>query len=331
MDKAKKALDELKGEAQPFPWWTPEDHITEEDPVKIYVSIPTYDNKVSLVVDSCLKAAFATSRIGKKRLLPQVHFMGGDSLISRARDKMAAHFLQTDAEWHLQIDDDIVFPSAMGPEAAKFYKAWMNPEIFNAFLAEGVFKAALQLNAIDEILRSGIVDGKKLVGGLYFWRGGSKSYNQAASLLPYEKGGDAFQIEFKLRPDNYVDTDKLATGFMLTHRSVYEDIMKKFPELAYDVPPVGPKGQGYSFYQTNITEERDPQGRQYKFYRSEDYAFAWRAAQCGHVPCLNMNILLGHVGTHIYSWFDRPSLQSLIFDMYGNDQHSIERVEPENQ
>ncbi len=80
----------------------------------------------------------------------------------------------------------------------------------------------------------------------------------------------------------------------------------------------------------NITDEKVdapgyPKGK-FKFYRSEDYAFAWRAKQCGFEPCLNLNILLGHLGTTIYSWFDRPVLQKAIIDLYDNPQHSIERI-----
>ena len=80
----------------------------------------------------------------------------------------------------------------------------------------------------------------------------------------------------------------------------------------------------------NITDEKiDAPGYpkdKFKFYRSEDYAFAWRAKQCGFEPCLNLNILLGHMGTTIYSWFDRPVLQKAIIDLYDNPQHSIERI-----
>jgi len=325
--KGKEALQKIKGEAQPFPWWEPKEHINPDNPVKLHISVPTYDNRLSLILDSGLKYALGTSRIGPELLHPNVAFVGGDSLISRARDKMAAQFLDSDAEWQLQIDDDIIFPSALGAETAKFYSAWMDPEIFDMFMREGVFRAALQLNAIDEILRSAIVDGKKIVGGLYFWRGGARAYNQAASLLPSSKDGTKFEIEFKLRPNNYVNTDRLATGFLLVHRSVYEAVQEKFPELAYDVPQASKRGTTYAFYNTNVTKERDEQGRAFRFYRSEDYAFTWRAKQCGFEPCLNMNILLGHVGTHVYSWFDRPTLQKLFLEMFGHPAHRIEKVD----
>ena len=254
--------------------------------------------------------------------------MGSDSLVPRARDKMAAAFLETDAEWQLQLDNDIIFPHGIGPELAGFYANWMDKDIFDCFLNEGVFRAALSMNAIDEILRSGIQDGKTIVGGYYFWRGGSRNFNEASSIIPLNADG-GFDIEFKLRPDNYIETDKLATGFLLTHRSVYEDIMKDYPELEYHVPNNIPGKSTYAFYNMEITEEERSTKdgiENFRFYRSEDYAFAYRAKMVGHKPCLNMNILLGHIGTHIYSWFDRPQLQKLILDNFNHPAHFMEQI-----
>ena len=48
-----------------------------------------------------------------------------------------------------------------------------------------------------------------------------------------------------------------------------------------------------------------------------------------HKPCLNMNILLGHLGTHIYSWFDRPALQKILLETFEHPQHFMERVKNE--
>ena len=198
---------------------------------------------------------------------------------------------------------------------------------FNLFLNEGVFRLALNMNAIDEILRSGIEDGKKVVGGYYFWRGGNKNVNEAGSLFdPLNE--EKWEIEYKLRPDNYIETDRLATGFLLVHRSVYEAMDKKFPELAYTLPAVVPDKETMAYYTPLVTKETY-QDKEVKFYRSEDYAFGWRAKQCGFNPCLNMNLILGHEGSTIYSWFDRPVLQKLLISNFDSPRHFIEKRENE--
>lgn len=323
--RAEQAVKSLQGKAEPFPWWSPDD---VKGKIRLHISVPTYVNTISLNMDASLKSALNTS-MHRDNLEVDFNFTGGDSLIPRVRDKMAAHFLNSNSEWQLQIDDDIVFPYGMGPELARYYANWMSPEIFRAFMLEGIFQAALSMNAIDEILRSGIKDDKKIVGGLYFWRGGVQNLNEAASLLPPSDDG-SFEIEFKLTPDNYISTDRLATGFLLIHRSVYEEVEKAFPELLYDLPQNIPNKPTCAFYSPVVTKEVWPTGARKKgplrFYRSEDYAFAWRAKQVGFDPCLNMNILLGHIGTHIYSWFDRPPLQKIMLDTLSHPQHSIEKM-----
>ena len=328
-DKAKTAVKKLQGKAKPFPWWKADD---VKGQIRLHLSIPSYSSKVSLLMDSSLKVALNTS-IHRDKLDITSNFAGGDSLIPRVRDKMAAHFLSSNAEWQLQIDDDIIFPYGLGPNLAQFYSNWMAQDTFKAFMLEGVFPAALSINAIDEILRSGIQDGHKIVGGLYFWRGGQSNFNQSASLIPNQKDG-GFSVDFKLTPDNYIKTDKLATGFLLVHREVYEEIAKKFPDEAHDVPVNVLGKPTQAFYTPMITEEnefRSDTGKteKFRFYRSEDYAFAWRAKQCGYEPILNMNLLLGHQGDHIYSWFDRPMLQKIILDTFDHPMHSIKKMDKE--
>ncbi|MDY6987896.1 MAG: hypothetical protein SWQ30_07540 [Thermodesulfobacteriota bacterium] len=329
LDKqAEEALSKMKGGDREFPWWNPSKELNS--PVKLQLSLPTYDNKINLFQNAALRQALANSSLGE-RLEVSHNFCGSDSLIPRARDKMAATFLASDAEWQLQLDSDIIFPTGTGPDLAQFYSTCMDKKVFNLFLDEEVFRLALSVNAIDEILRSGIQDGKKIVGGLYFWRGGVKDFSEASSIVPTQDDA-SFGVEFNLRPDNYVDTDKLATGFLLTHRCVYQDIAKHFSELEYDVPNNIPDRTTVAFYNPNITEEEETvagEKRAVRFYRSEDYAFAWRAKQVGYEPCLNMNILLGHMGNHVYSWFDRHAVQKSLMEAFTdpggarNDQDMI--------
>ena len=321
---AKKELKQLRADKPigDYPWWDGK----VKDDVKLHISLPSYDGKLNLNQDSALKYALQNS-ILKDKLKVEFNFLSNDSLICRARDKLASSFLDSNCEWQLQIDSDIIFPYGIGQTLAQYYANWMDTDTFNLFLNEGVFRLALNMNAIDEILRSGIEDGKKVVGGYYFWRGGNKNFNEAGSLFdPLNE--EKWEIEYKLRPDNYIETDRLATGFLLVHRSVYEAMDKKFPELEYTLPALVPDKKTMAYYTPLITEDTY-NGKEVKFYRSEDYAFGWRAKQCGFDPCLNMNLLLGHEGSTIYSWFDRPVLQKLLISNFDSPRHFIEKRDDE--
>ena len=320
-DLKKLRTDKPEGD---YPWWEGKKDV--KDDVKLHISIPTYDSTLNLNQDGALKHALMNTSLEDK-LKVEFNFCANDSLVCRARDKLAAGFLASDSEWQLQIDSDIVFPYGMGQDIANYYSNWMDSKTFDLFLNEGVFRLALTMNSIDEILRSALMDGQKIVGGYYFWRGGNKNFNEAGSLFD-PVGEDKWEIEFKLRPDNYIYTDRLATGFLLVHRSVYEAMDKKFPELRYNLPSVYPDKPTTAFYTPCITEE-DYRGKEVRFYRSEDYAFGWRAKQCGFKPCLNMNLLLGHEGKTIYSWFDRPALQKLIIENYDTSAHFMEKQSEE--
>jgi len=108
--------------------------------------------------------------------------------------------------------------------------------------------------------------------------------------------------------------------------------MEAYPELEYHVPNNIPKKSTFAFYNPSVTEEErstDKGIENFRFYRSEDYAFAHRAKMVDHKPCLNMNILLGHIGTHIYSWFDRPALQKILLETFEHPMHHMERVKNE--
>tara|TARA_B100000424_G_C22941296_1_gene500945 strand:+ start:788 stop:1753 length:966 start_codon:yes stop_codon:yes gene_type:complete len=313
-DLRKLRSDKPTGE---YPWWDGK----VKDPVKLHVSLPIYDSKIPIPQDAAMKQALTNTILGEK-LEAEFNYVAGDSLVCRARDKLAAAFMQSDCEWQLQIDSDIIFPNGMGQDLAQYYANWMDTDTFNLFLGEGVFRLALSMNAIDEILRSGIQDGKKIVGGYYFWRGGMKNFNEAGSL--FDGTDEKWEIEFKLRPDNYIKTDRLATGFLLIHRSVYEAMDKKYPELSYDLPSVYPNIPTMAYYTPIVTQETI-NGKKQNFYRSEDYALGYRAKECGFEPCLNMNLLLGHKGSTIYSWFDRPPLQKLLIQNFDNPKHFIEK------
>jgi hypothetical protein len=86
-----------------------------------------------------------------------------------------------------------------------------------------------------------------------------------------------------------------ATGFMATHRRVFEKLSEGLPLLH--------KSNGerafYPFYQTMIVDHNDE-----KILLSEDYAFCQRAKDAGFGVWFNPGVRLGHIGQYPYRMED---------------------------
>ena len=99
-------------------------------------------------------------------------------------------------------------------------------------------------------------------------------------------------IEFGTDPTP-VPVKWAATGFVATHRRVFERLAQDLP-LCHRAEP----WKFYPFYQPFwIPSERDPEDW---LYLSEDYAFSERARRAGFQSYLNPAVRLLHVGTHAF-------------------------------
>ncbi|HEY4240260.1 MAG TPA: hypothetical protein VGM88_10605 [Kofleriaceae bacterium] len=92
------------------------------------------------------------------------------------------------------------------------------------------------------------------------------------------------------------DARYAAAGFLLVQREVFDDVQRTFslpvcnaqfgvPTVPYFLPMVISDPSGY-------------------WYLGEDYAFCERARQAGHKIVVDTTLLLGHVGSHTYTWQD---------------------------
>ncbi len=89
------------------------------------------------------------------------------------------------------------------------------------------------------------------------------------------------------------------TGFLLTRRQLYLDMIQKLPL------PLCNQGRGnplYPFFQPLILPI--DQGN---WYLGEDYAFCERARRCGYSTFADTTIRLDHIGRYRYSWEDAGS------------------------
>jgi hypothetical protein len=183
----------------------------------------------------------------------------GDAMIYHARNRIAAKFLDTDAKWLLMIDDDII-PSIGRPG---WMRAWVSA-------ARQLNDLPLQRNVIHRLVGS----GKTIIGGAYFGR---------------QEGGALMCSDLSLAPrarvyeDSVVPVEWVATGCLLVHRTVFEDIEKKFPELKASKP-----NEPFDYFHPMSSGE------------GEDVSFCKRAAASGHQPHIDLGLPVFHVGYKVY-------------------------------
>lgn len=97
--------------------------------------------------------------------------------------------------------------------------------------------------------------------------------------------------------EGLVTMKEAATGCMLIHRRVIEAIIAKHPELTYQADPDGVNTE-WAVFQSGVFEDKDinPPRRR---WLSEDWAFSWRARECGFtiygdpgVVCLHQGVCM---------------------------------------
>lgn len=227
----------------------------------------------------------------------------GDAFVSHTRNKIARTFLQTKAEWSLWVDDDMIIPIG-------------NAEWFNQITGMALPAEFAGLHTANRLLSH----GKTLVGGLYFGRAanGRPMYAEGASN-PAEA-----QVARRGPQDICKPTKWVATGCLLIHRTVFEDVDKKFPHLNrnYFSPSEHDLYSAVEAIQKLLTDQSIPSeqrllraatmlesGRILSNTNSavgvgEDVIFCTRAAAAGHQAYVDMGLVVGHVGSEVFGPFN---------------------------
>lgn len=245
--------------------------------------------------------AFCVAQLAdKRRTASMLNY--GDAYVSHTRNHCAEYFLKTKLEWILMVDDDMLVPFGN----AEFYNAYMGHETPEPFCS---------FNAIDRLLSH----GKTLVGALYWGRFKNSwaCYGESKAEVEYARKA----------PFNLVKPTRwLGTGCLLIHRTVFEDIEKRFPYLART--PDGAGGHWFSTSEHHLldglhkTRNMLSQGpmtgekamrayemleaqlqlakRQSSLGMGEDAQFCIRASEAGHQPHVDMGLRCGHIGYHVY-------------------------------
>jgi hypothetical protein len=189
----------------------------------------------------------------------------GDSMIYHSRNILADKFVNNhpEAEWAIWIDDDMIPPIGNG----KFIReqTGLTPEVYPDRL--------LNVHFLNRLMQH----KKTLIGGTYFGR-------RTVSPAMFKEGlssGEHYDMA-KRAHDGVMPVTWVATGCLLTHKSVFEDIRKKFPNLAPN------KDRKYWDY-----FRPDDAG-------GEDVMFCQRAKEAGHQPFVDTGCQALHVGFCAY-------------------------------
>ena len=220
----------------------------------IFVGLPWY--KTSNPVTSFALLALALD-FGRDKI--RFDLSMGDAMIHHSRNILAQRFLDTDAKWLFMMDDDII-PSIGRP-------AWSRTWVANMRKVQDV---PLQRHVLHRLIGS----GKTLVGGAYFGR------QEGAPIMCSNRN---LAERARAYEDAVVEVDWVATGCLLIHRKVFEDMQKKFPELKSEQKDIP-----FDYFRPMNHET------------GEDVSFCIRAKKSGHQPHVDLGLPVSHVGYRCY-------------------------------
>jgi len=199
-----------------------------------------------------------------------LHGLANDSLIQRARNSCANAFLRSDFTHFLFIDADIGF--AAKDVLSLLYLMAKDTEEKYDILAASYPKKQISWKKVKHAVEHGLADEN--ADNLKYYA------NDYTFLAP--KGS-----KFSLKAPSEVS--KVATGFMMISRRIFDNFIKKYPEQLY-------KTEGreeYAFFNCYI----DPQT---KWHWGEDFMFCHFVKQMGGRIWLAPWIKLSHQGTHAF-------------------------------
>lgn len=232
----------------------------------LFFGIPCYGGQITeAFFTGFVKFQLAAQQRGLQYSLQTIV---NESLITRGRNTLVAHFLANPNATHLMfIDTDIRF------EPKDIYRLLEhNKEVIGAAYPkkninwEQIQAASSQLKAHE--LR---------------FAGADYALNPVAQKP-------------ELTSDGLLEVKDLATGFLMIQRSVIERMCKEYPQLKYKntiVPDPRYTDLFFALFDTSI----DTDG----VYLSEDYTFCRRWQKMGGKIYCDPSIALDHIGTYSYS------------------------------
>jgi GT2 family glycosyltransferase len=228
--------------------------------MKVFIATPCYGGMCS---EGYLRGILQTVVESQKNNVSIVFStIGNDSLITRARNRLLAEFLKTDAEYLFFIDSDMHFSS----------------------------------NDFFSIINSNkdVVVGACPVKGINFKNFINKKIEQEieAKFLALEYALDFSKDKGNklLTEDGLNELKNAGTAFMCIKRSAIEHIIREGNNLKYTDSTDG--SENYALFDTMIDDDGT--------YLSEDYAFCRRYQKVGGKVFLNPKVAISHFGSYLF-------------------------------
>ena len=200
-----------------------------------------------------------------------VNLMGNQSLITRARNKLTAMFMEDTRNTHLMfIDSDIAFNADDVVKLIEHDK----DVVSGAYPKKGVHLDVVK-KAIDE-------------GDEEFWTAGT-----FFNITPNFSSKKTKSVKVK---GDLMDTLYTGSGFLLIKRKVIAKIIKAYPKKKCWDDEEFEKNYGKYYYDI-FSAGVDPKT---KLYLSEDYYFCQLVKKLGFDIWVDTSITLGHIGTYAY-------------------------------
>jgi len=202
-------------------------------------------------------------------------YVGNDSLVPRARNRLVAHFLESDCTDLLFVDSDIAFH----PEDALSLLAYDQP------IVGGIYsRKQVDWDRISRAAKAGVPPDRL-------------HYFGTVPVLNWMNPG-----EIKL--DELHEVKHIGTGFLRIRREVFESMMSKIGiGMSFDYSGDESCFQGkigYDFFPSG-PDQRFELGTGKRQYLSEDWFFCERARECGYKVYAAPWIKLVHVGPYEYA------------------------------
>tara|TARA_Y100000593_G_scaffold83824_1_gene158343 strand:+ start:37265 stop:38167 length:903 start_codon:yes stop_codon:yes gene_type:complete len=264
---------------------------------KVYFATPCYGGNMSYL--TALGYMTAQQKFYQLGIPWEIQLLSNESLVTRARNQLAMHFIQSDCTHLMFVDADIGFDG------------------------EPILH---MLNSGKDVI--GCVYPKKEINWDFIYQNRNNVKNPKG-LQDYSAAyASNFELDHRGRPiveGPFLRTKDLATGFMLISRKVFLKMMEKWPEKYYKPD-------------YNITHYKDPAADHYAFfdciidpeskrYLSEDYYFTRKWKELGGELWVFPHYDLTHVGT----WQFKGSLvrKGERNDVHSNmEEHGQRQEEP---
>lgn len=251
-----------------------ETHLDELKKTSIMVATPMYG---AMCVGGFAEALAGLFRLaGQYGLRVEFQHLGNESLITRARNRLAHTFLTSSATHLMFIDADIGF----NPVDVLSLAVQAKPDTDKAVVCGTYSRKSIDWDQVRSAAQSGVAD-------------------KDASILSRLTGSFPFGLapgqSKMVKMNEPMSVTHAGTGFMMIRRDVFETLADTLVDRRYFDPEAGSEGATVtSFFDSDI----DPDTNQ---YLGEDYTFCHRVGAAGLKIWVCPWIRLNHIGTYVYS------------------------------